>query len=73
MNIPIVIDNGNSTFKCTCSCLTILDFQKMFIAYTEGSYKCRAGFAGEGIPRLVFRNQLARLRKEKGKNKVVSL
>ena len=32
----------------------------------NGSWECRAGWAGEPVPRLSFRSQAARLRREKG-------
>ncbi|CAG7724135.1 unnamed protein product [Allacma fusca] len=40
------------------------------IVIDNGSYQCRAGFANEEQPRLVFKNLLAKLRKERGKKDV---
>ena len=37
------------------------------IVLDNGSYECRLGWAGETEPRLVYRNLLAKTRREKGK------
>jgi len=44
--------------------------EKTPIVVDHGSYNCRVGWACDNSPKLVFRNLMAKLRKEKGKSDV---
>lgn len=59
-NVPIVIDNG----KLTSVFLLVQYLNKTFFA---GSYQCRAGWANQDKPLLIFKNLIAKTRRERGK------
>lgn len=69
-NVPIVIDHGKLSSNLVCRILKIHFFISSFCL---GSYQCRVGWAVEpDDPKLVFRNLMAKLRKEKGKSVILS-
>lgn len=61
---PLVIDNGK--FLIIFKCLMLL-FKTTILCLTLGSYNCRVGWATEKEPQLIFKNLIAKPRKERGK------
>lgn len=62
----IVIDNGNILIKKMYNSLVLVVSNK-YLFILSGSFTCKAGWATSSVPNLIFKNILARPRKERGK------
>jgi hypothetical protein len=59
--LPVVYAN-----KFTYICLTFIIFQTAHLFYVlTGSYKCRVGWAIDDVPRMVFKNVVAKPKTKK--------
>jgi actin-related protein 5 len=65
---PLVIDNGECIDSETVLQISFLDMKCMiFLCISLGSYQCRVGWATQKEPLLIFKNLIAKPRRERGK------
>lgn len=64
---PLVIDNGKIQNSSITQFTLLLIKLKLNIFKITGSYNCRVGWASEKEPNLIFKNLIAKPRKERGK------
>jgi actin-related protein 5 len=68
---PLVIDNGKCSYLeivLTFNCGT---WTLILINLSSGSYQCRVGWATQKEPLLIFKNLVAKPRKERGKKVII--
>lgn len=69
VHVPLVIDNGKKKFEGYVLVQTIQQFGNYhsYEFLCLGSFNCRVGWATQIKPSLIFKNLVAKTRKERGK------